>query len=267
VNETAWSYVHKVPFSLSMLSWALNEEPNIADFVERAETFLASVTEDFELILIDDGSTDRTWDLARACQATRPWLRLYRNDRNRGSGYSAKRAITLAEKDYLFWQTVDWSYDLTVLGASLHLLEKYDVLQGIRVNALSPVTLFRRRSDTPAKALVSIVNYLLIRALFRLPVHDYQNVTVYPRRLIQSIELESESAFTSPECLLKAWWTGVTIKEVPVVFRKRSRGRGHGTGLRAIRVAVSDIFRFWFRWVVLNRRADRRHSEVIPWSE
>ena len=267
MTEPTWSYVQKVPFSISMLSWALNEEANVTEFIEKAETFLTSVAEDFELILIDDGSTDGTWDIARACQATRPWLRLYRNDRNRGSGYSAKRAIGLAQKDYLFWQTVDWSYDLTVLGASLPLLEKYDILQGIRVNALSPVTLFQTRSDTPAKALISIVNYLLIRTLFRLPVHDYQNVTVYPRPLIQSVELESESAFTSPECLLKTSWKGVTIKEVPVVFRKRSRGRGNGTRLRAIRMAVRDIFRFWFQWVVLNRGGDRRRTEVIPWSE
>jgi hypothetical protein len=53
---------------------------------------------------------------------------------------------------------------------------------------------------------VSVVNYLLVRTLFRLPVHDFQNVTVYPSRLVQSFTLESDSAFTNPECLLKAWW-------------------------------------------------------------
>ena len=255
-----------VAFGLSMLSWALNEEENIAEFIERAEAFLTAATTDFELILIDDGSSDRTSDIARSYQATRPWLRLYSNDRNRGSGYSAKRAIALAEKDYLFWQTVDWSYDLTELGPALHLLEQYDILQGVRVDALSPATLFQTRSDTPGKAFISVANYLLIRTLFQLPLHDYQNVTVYPRRLIQSVELESESAFTSPECLLKVWWQGVSIKEVPVRFRKRARGIAKGTRFRAIAVAVRDILRFWFLWVVLNRR-DRRRGTVVAWNE
>src|SRR5207302_11477139 len=67
-------------------------------------------------------------------------------------------------------------------------------------------TLFRSRSDTPWKAFVSIINYGLIRVLFRLPLADYQNVTIYPRELIQSVKLETDSAFTNPECLLKTWW-------------------------------------------------------------
>jgi glycosyltransferase involved in cell wall biosynthesis len=257
----------RVAFGISMLSWALNEEENVADFLARAEAFLTASATDFELVFIDDGSTDRTWDIVSGYQASRPWLRLYRNDRNRGSGYSAKRAIGLAAKDYLFWQTVDWSYDLTVLGPSLHLLKQYDILQGVRVNALSPVTLFRTRSDTPTKAFISIANYLLIRVLFGLPLHDYQNVTVYPRRLIQGIEIESESAFTSPECLLKVWWTGATIKEVPVTFRKRVRGQAKGTRPRALYVAIRDIVAFWLRRVVFGRRTERRRGAVVRWAE
>jgi len=249
-----------------MLSWALNEEENIRSFIERAEAFLTSAADDFELVLIDDGSTDRTAAIAAEYQASRPWLRLYANDRNRGSGYSAKRAISLARKDYLFWQTVDWSYDLTMLGPALHLLERYDILQGVRVNALS-TTFFRTRSDTPSKAMISILNYLLIRVLFGLPLHDYQNVTVYPTRLIQSIHIESESAFTSPECLLKVWWKGVTIKEVPVVFLKRERGDAKGTRVSAIRVAVRDVFRFWWRWVVRGQRLDHARGTVARWDE
>ncbi len=250
-----------------MLSWALNEEENIGPFLERAEAFLRSAAADFELVLIDDGSTDRTSAIAAAYGASRPWLRLHSNDRNRGSGYSAKRAISLARKDYLFWQTVDWSYDLTVLGQSLHLLQRYDILQGVRINALSPVTLFRLRSDTPSKAVISILNYLLIRTLFRLPLDDYQNVTVYPTLLIQSIEIESESAFTSPECLLKVWWKGVTIKEVPVLFLKRERGEAKGTRFGAIRAAVRDVFRFWWRWVVRGQRPDHGRGTVVRWNE
>ena len=110
----------RVPFSLSMLGWALNEEASIAAYIDRAGAFLAALTEDFELILIDDGSTDRTWEIAAECQRTRPWLKLYRNDRNRGSGYNTKRAISLATKDYVFWQTVDWAYDIRYLAQALH---------------------------------------------------------------------------------------------------------------------------------------------------
>jgi glycosyltransferase involved in cell wall biosynthesis len=253
----------RVPFSLSMLGWALNEEASIASYIDRAGTLLAALTEDFELVVIDDGSTDRTWEIATEYQRSRPWLSLYKNDRNRGSGYNTKRAISLATKDYVFWQTVDWAYDIRYLVQSLNDLASVDVLQGARVDSTSLHGIVGQRSDSAYKGLVSVVNYYLVRTLFRLPLRDYQNVTVYPRRLIQSVTLESESAFTNPECLLKTWWRGATFKEVPVPFVKRQQGRGTGTRPRAILMAIRDILYWWVRWIVLGRRPDRGKGRVL----
>ena len=253
----------RVPFSLSMLGWALNEEESIAAYVDRAGALLARLTSDYELVLIDDGSVDRTWAIVTECQRTRPWLKAYKNERNRGSGYNTKRAISVATKDYLFWQTVDWAYDIRQLMGSLNDLAEVDVLQGVRVDSTSPRGMVHLRSDNAYKGLVSVVNYRLVRTLFGLPLSDYQNVTVYPRALIQSVSLEAESAFTNPECLLKTWWRGATFKEVPVPFVKRQRGKGTGTRPGAIIAAVSDILYWWVRWVVLGRRADRGQGRVL----
>ncbi len=257
----------KESLSFSMLGWALNEQENIAAYIERGEEFLASLTSNYELIIIDDGSTDRTWEIATKYQDTRPWLRLYQNDRNRGSGYNTKRALSLAQKDYVFWQTVDWSYDITNIGACIGLVQQYDVLQGVRSNIKTLPELFQRRSDNPYKAVISIVNYLLVRLLFQLPLSDFQNVTVYPRGLIQSIQLESESAFTNPECLLKAWWKGATIKEIPTPFMRRRNGQAKGTRPKAILTAIEDVFRWWFRWIILGKRTDKGRGKVIRWNE
>ena len=253
----------RVPFSLSMLGWALNEEESIAAYIDRAGDFLAALTDDYELILLDDGSTDATLAIANRCRETRPWLRVYSNEGNRGPGYNTKRAISLATKDYLFWQTVDWSYDIRYLAQALPDLASVDVLQGVRVDSTSARALVGRRSDNAYKGLVSVINYRLIRFLFRVPLSDYQNVTVYPRTLIQSLELETESSFTNPECLLKAWWHGATFKEVPVPFVKRTVGHGKGTRPAAIAAAIRDIVTWWLRWVVLNRRPSRGRSRVV----
>lgn len=256
------------PVSLSMLGWALNEEESIAGYIDRAEAFLRQLTDDFELIIIDDGSTDRTVSVVSEYQKTRPWIRLHSNGHNRGSGYNTKVAIALASRDYLFWQMVDWSYDLSRLADYLpHLGKDCDVLQGVRQGTVSLSGLFRRRSDTPYKGLVSITNYLLVRALFQLPVHDYQNVTVYPTRLIQSVTLESESAFTNPECLLKVWWKGATIREFPVAFLKREKGVAKGTRPKVVLRSIADILHWWLRWVVLGRRPEKGTGRVIPLDE
>ncbi len=251
--------------SFSMLGWALNEEDNIAGYISKAEDFLRSMTSDFELILIDDGSRDATHDIIVEHQKTRPWLRLVRNEENKGAGYNAKLAITLATKDYLFWQPVDWCYDISKLPELLDLLDDYDVLQGVRPDTVSLGGLFTSRSDNPYKGLVSIMNYLWVRTFFQLPFHDYQNVTVYPTQLIQSVKLESESSFINPECLLKTWWKGTTYKEFPVPFLKRQKGESAGTKPKQIFIAIRDITFFWFRWIVLGQRPDKLKGTVTYW--
>jgi len=250
-----------------MLGWALNEEENLAGYIERAQQFLDSIAQDYELIIIDDGSTDHTWEIATESQKTRPWLRIYKNDRNRGSGYNTKRALSLAQKDYVFWQTVDWSYDISNIGGCIGLLQQYDVLQGVRSNIKTLPELFQRRSDNPYKAFISIVNYMLVRVLFQMPLSDFQNVTIYPRQLIQSVTLESESAFTNPECLLKTWWKGTTIKEIPTPFMRRRKGVAKGTRPKAIIAAIKDVFRWWLHWIVMGKRTDTGRGKVIHWDE
>ena len=249
--------------SLSMLGWAYNEEENISRYIERAGHFLADLTNDFELILIDDGSEDKTLSIAIECQKTRPWLRVFRNDRNPGPGFNTKRAISLSSKDYLFWQTVDWSYDIEGLKKALPLLKSCDVLQGVRYETLSFRGVIDRRSDTFYKGVVSLFNYLLIRVLFQLPLGDFQNVTVYPTRFVQSFTLETESSFTNPECLLKAWWKGATFRQFHAPFVKRRYGRGSGSTPQAIVSAVTDIWQWWFRWIVLGKRTDKGRGRVL----
>jgi glycosyltransferase involved in cell wall biosynthesis len=259
------NHVLRATPSFSMLGWAYNEEENVAAYIERAEAFLSALTDDFELILIEDCSTDRTMQIALQHQKTRPWLRIYQHDRNRNCGFNARRAVSLATKEYLFWQTVDWSYDISLLPQVLPYLEEFDVLQGARFNTFSWRGL-GTRSDNRIKALVSMINYLLVRVLFRLPIHDYQNVTLYPTKLIQSVELVSDSAFINPECLLKTWWKGTRVKEFRVGFCKRERGEAKGTKPKMIWNAIKDIVGYWWNWIVRGQRQDRGQGQVSYWT-
>lgn len=248
--------------SFSMLGWALNEEANIEEYVRRAEAFLRSISADFELVVIDDGSTDRTPSILESLQRDRPWLKVSRNERNRGSGYNTKLALSLATRQYVFWQMVDWSYDLSMLSEALPYLERVDILQGVRAGRVGRVW---NRSDTTYKGLISWVNYTLVRRLFNMPIHDFQNVTIYPTKLIQAVEIESESAFTNPECLIKTWWKGASILEFPVTFLPRQKGKAKGTRIPVVLRSIRDILRWWTRWRVIGGEPRSNPGPIFYW--
>jgi len=266
--------------SVSLLGWAYNEEALIADYLCRAHAMLEQACEDFEIVLIDDGSTDRTNEIVRGLQKDLPRVRLLRNETNRNVGYSFRRAVTEARKEFLFWQTVDWSYDISFLRIHLELLKHYDVVAGVR---RSPVEVadrlaftkpllgvlkhlgvrhITRRSDTVRKALVSVCNYGLIRTLFNVPVGDYQNVVYYPTALIQSFTYEADSSFVNPEGLIKTYHSGASIVEVPISFLPRQAGRAKGARPRAIGASLKDILRLWWKLQVLRDWPYRKIGSV-----
>ncbi|NQV04847.1 MAG: glycosyltransferase [Candidatus Omnitrophica bacterium] len=270
---------NKFERSVSLICWAYNEEDSVQEYLVKATGLLDSAVEDYEIILIDDGSHDRTYEIASAFQKNNPRVEIFQNWKNMGVGISCQRAIKKASKEFLFWQTVDWCYDITDLRVFLEYLKKYDIVQGVRrrpvevrVKLLKPVIgimkLFgikhlTKRSDTIPKAIVSIINYLLIRILFKIQLSDFQNVTFYPTSWIQSVRFETKSSFVSPEILIKAHWSGMSIKEVPINFIPRSQGIPKGTRLRSIVSSVRDIFKLWFRWVVIGKRKFIRKGKIV----
>lgn len=269
-NSQLCNSLPKYDRGVSWLCWAYNEEEIVGEYLTRANELLSQTVEDYEIVIVDDCSTDGTNEIIREVMKNNPRVRLIRNRTNMNVGYSSKTAIKSARKEYLMWQTIDWSYDLSFLRLFLELLKSYDVVAGVRrepVKAadkgMKPVLVFlrlfgikhiTRRSDTIPKAIISMFNYILIRCLFRVPLSDYQNVVFYPRKLIQSIAFESNSSFANPEGLIKSYWRGASIVEVPISFLPRQLGEAKGTRLKSIMKSVEDIFRLWFKWIILGQR-------------
>ena len=260
------------------MCWAYNEEDSIQGYLEKATQLMETTVEDYEIVLIDDGSTDQTYEIAKAFQEKNSRLKIFKNERNLNVGISSQRAIQRASKEFLFWQTIDWCYDISDLRLFLGYLKNYDIVQGVRrrpvdvkVKFFKPfVSILKlfgmkhltRRSDTVQKAIVSLINYLLIRLLFKVPLSDFQNVTFYPTRWIQSVKYEAKSSFANPEGLIKSYWNGMSIKEVPINFLPRSRGEAKGTSLKAIANSVKDILKLWFQWVILGKRGEIKKGKI-----
>ena len=164
-----------------MLGWALNEEASIAAYIDRAGTFLAALTDDFELILIDDGSTDRTWEIATRMPAHASMAEAIQE-----RSQSRVRATTRSARSR--WQRRTMCSGRRSTGRTTSAILRRRCTSSCRRRAArssggttSARGMIGHRSDNPYKGLVSVVNYRLMRTLFRLPLDDYQNVTVYPR--------------------------------------------------------------------------------------
>ena len=270
--------MNKFDRSVSLLCWAYNEEDSIQGYLEKATHLMETTIEDYEIVLIDDGSTDQTYEIAKAFEEKNPRLKIFKNERNLNVGISSQRAIQRASKEFLLWQTVDWCYDISDLRLFLGYLKNYDIVQGVRrrpvdvkVKFFKPfVSILKlfgmkhltRRSDTFQKAIVSLVNYFLIRLLFKVPLSDFQNVTFYPTKWVQSIKYEAKSSFANPEGLIKSYWNGMSIKEVPINFIPRSKGKAKGTSLKAIANSVKDILKLWFQWVILGKRGEIKKGKI-----
>jgi len=243
--------------SATLVCYGYNEEESIADFFKKAVDTLDAVVGDYEIVFIDDSSTDRTWEIAQGFVRDNPRIRAYRNDRNRNIGYSFKRGVSLAEKDYLFWQTIDWSYDLSDLRIFLELLEHFGVVVGVRpvpirllayIPVVRSIYRVRTRSDNFVRAMVSLANYYVLRILFGMKVHDFQNIQFHRTKVLQSFELLGESSFLGVEMMIRARGQGLDLIEVPIKFIPRAKGVGKGIRLSAIWKSCRDIAKNWFAW-------------------
>jgi len=243
--------------SVSMLAWGFNEEESLESFFDRAFALLEATAENFELVFINDGSADRTGAIADAYALREPRLRVLHNERNLNVGISSWRAIKAARNEILFWQTVDWSYDIRHLRVFLELTKHFDVVQGVRpvpirllsyIPVLRSIYRVRSRSDSLRQAIVSLANYYVIRILFGVRFHDMQNVTFYPTGVAQSLDLQSTTAFANPEGLIKAKARGLEFIEVPIGFLPREAGESKGGRIDFVIRSAIDVVRHWLKW-------------------
>lgn len=253
--------INRFDRSVSLLAWAYNEEQSIGAFLDRCITLLEATVIDFEIILVDDGSTDATGRIAQDHADRDSRITIITNSRNMNVGISCRVAIKAATKEYLFWQTVDWSYDLSELPVYLNLLKQYDVVQGVRVpgngswmHAITTLMSIRNRSDNWKAGLVSAINYTLIRILFGVPFSDYQNITFYPTELAQGLVLGGKSSFINPELLIKSYYKGgISFTEVPIRFIPRSVGKAKGRRIKTVARSIFDILFAWINWGLAQR--------------
>jgi glycosyltransferase involved in cell wall biosynthesis len=219
----------------------LNEEANVERAVRRARDALVQHTRDFEIIVIDDGSTDRTGAIADRLAKEDPRVRVLHNERNLNYGISLARGIRAARCDWILHDGMDLPLapeDLPLFAAHFG---DADVIVARRTS---------RAAHSPWRKLTSWVNHALLRLLFAPRVQDLNFVQFYRRSWAQQVPILSTSpAFVTPELILRAERSGRRVREVEAEFRRREAGRAHFGKPRDIAWTLRDMLRLrWLTW-------------------
>lgn len=205
--------------SLALVLPVLNEEASLERALERCAAGMRRVATDFEIIVVNDGSSDRTGELADRFAARDPHVRVLHNPRNVNYGISLKRGIDAARSEWLFHNGADLPLAPEDLPLVLPHLEDNDVVVIAR---------FDRSAHSPWRRVTSLVNNGLLRLAFRPRCQDLNFTQFYRRAVLDALPLRSTSpAFVTPELIIGAERAGFRVVEITLEFRRREQGVGH----------------------------------------
>lgn len=226
---------------LSVFFPCYNEEQNVQRVVRRAVEVLERLSPDWEIIIVDDGSADRTGELADAMARQDPRIRVVHHHCNGGYGMALRSGFAAATRPYVFYTDGDGQFDIAELPKLLERIAEADIINGYR----------RHRQDSLTRRVNSACWGWLVRRMLGFRCRDVDSAfKLYRRELFDRITLKSTGALIDAEVLARATRLGYTIQDVPVSHLPRQAGSASGAKpaviLRAFRELLSlrrDILR------------------------
>ncbi|MDP8247080.1 MAG: glycosyltransferase family 2 protein [Candidatus Tritonobacter lacicola] len=213
-----------------------NEEGNIKEAVRAALEVLPAVAENYEVIVVDDGSKDGTGKIADELASKDEHVRAVHHPVNRGYGGALKTGFKEARYELVFFADGDNQFDLGEMSKLLERIDDCDMVIGRRVDRKDP---FHRKLNAHAWNM-------LVRILFGLKVKDIDCAfKLIRRRVLEGIELEATGALISTELLVKAHKAGFKMEQVPVHHRERLSGEQSGADIRVIARAFKELFKMY----------------------
>jgi len=224
--------------SISAFFPAYNEEANVAAMVERLHEALPKVADDYEIIVVDDGSRDRTGAIADELAAADPRVRVVHHRQNRGYGGALKSGFAASRKAWVFFTDGDGQFDVEEIATLVPASSDHDVVVGYRID----------RAEGGLRRVNAGAWNWLVRRLFGFPARDVDCAfKLFDRSVLAVVQPEAEGAMISTEILARTARAGFRIAEVGVHHYPRRHGTPTGANPLVIVRAFYELFKLYGR--------------------
>jgi glycosyltransferase involved in cell wall biosynthesis len=219
--------------SISLVIPCYNEEPNVKRVLANVSAALLGLDRSFEIIVVNDGSSDATGRLADEIAKSTPNVSVIHHFVNRGYGAALRSGLAAAQADIVGYIDGDGQFDAAEIRRLIAYIDRYDIVSGLR----------RRRRDPIGRRMIGWIWSWLMRRTLGISVRDVNSgFKLYRGRVFDGVELHSDGAFIDAEIFARARERGLTVKEVEVEHYPRTAGGATGANplvvLRAFRELI-----------------------------
>jgi glycosyltransferase involved in cell wall biosynthesis len=227
--------------SLSIFFPAYNDAGTIASLALVAHMTARELTDDYEVIVVDDGGPDHTGVLLDEMALHFPWLKVVHHQKNRGYGGALRSGFETASKELVFYTDGDAQYDPRELTKLYEALSPgVDFVNGYKIG----------RSDPLHRIVIGRVYHWFVRTVFRLKLHDVDcDFRLMRRAIFDKVVLTRSSGVICVELMKKVQDHGFRIAQVPVHHFHRSYGKSQFFNVPRVGRTLLDLMRLWVELV------------------
>ena len=225
------------------------DESTIELMVNRLQKVLKELTDDYEIIIVDDCSPDRSGEIADEMAKKYKNIKVIHHKKNRGYGGALKSGFKAAAKDLVFYTDGDAQYDVSELKELMRYIDDYDFVTGRKIT----------RSDKFYRVLVSNIYYTIIKLLFGTKANDISgDFRLFRKEVIDNLDLKSNSGTICIEIVKKVQNMGYKTKEVYVHHYPRLEGESaYFSPLPVIKTFI-ELAPIWWGLVIREKFARKR---------
>jgi glycosyltransferase involved in cell wall biosynthesis len=237
----------RFPYSLTIAIPAYNEEETLSNVVSGAITAAKTLVSVYEILIVDDGSTDKTGAIADTFAKEHRWVKVVHHLKNQGFSGAIKTCYKKSAKELIFLLPADGQIHAGDAKLFLKVIHNADVVVGYREN--NPEPLFRRFN--------SKVFHTFYRILFGVQLREISTSILWRKTVIDKIDITAmpRSALIEPEVVYKAWTMNFRFAEIPIPYYPRLGGSPKGANPLMILATFTELLRFW--WEVRGKNLFR----------